>query len=80
MTETDTAYRALALQIAEETDARMATLPPDRLWPRDPDSPLYAVRASHRSEHLDDIEAALRRNHTEASILRAERAAPRRPR
>jgi hypothetical protein len=50
----------LALQIAEDTDARVATLPPDRLWPRDPDSPLYAVRASHRGEHLDDIEAALR--------------------
>ena len=50
----------LALRIAEETDARVATLPPDRLWPRDPDSPLYALRASHRGEHLDDIEAAVR--------------------
>jgi hypothetical protein len=49
----------LALRIAEETDARVATLPLDRLWPRDPDSPLYAVRASHRGEHLDDVEAAL---------------------
>ena len=52
----------LALQIAEETDARMETLPVDRLWPRDPDSPLYAVRASHRGEHLDDVEAALGRS------------------
>jgi len=51
----------LALQIAEETDARVATLPLDRLWPQDPDSPLYAVRASHRGEHLDDVEAALAR-------------------
>jgi hypothetical protein len=50
----------LALAIAEETDARVATLPVDRLWPTDPDSPLYALRASHRGEHLDDIEAALR--------------------
>jgi DinB family protein len=50
----------LALRIAEETDARVATLPLDRLWPRDPDSPLYAVRASHRGEHLDEVEAALR--------------------
>jgi hypothetical protein len=50
----------LSLQIAEDTDARMATLPLDRLWPRDPDSPLYAVRASHRGEHLDEVEAALR--------------------
>jgi hypothetical protein len=50
----------LALRIAEETDARVATLPVDRLWPYDPDSPLYALRASHRGEHLDDVEAALR--------------------
>ena len=50
----------LALRIAEETDARVATLPLDRLWPRDPESPLYAVRASHRGEHLDDVEAALK--------------------
>ncbi len=49
----------LALQIAEETDARVATLPVDRLWPQDPDSPLYALRASHRGEHLDEVEAAL---------------------
>lgn len=49
----------LAVQIAEDTDARVATLPPDRLWPRDPESPLYAVRALHRGEHLDDIDAAL---------------------
>ena len=50
----------LALRIAEETDARVATLPLDRLHPRDPDSPLYALRADHRGEHLDEVEAALR--------------------
>jgi hypothetical protein len=50
----------LAFHIAEETDARVAILPVDRLWPRDPDSPLYPLRASHRSEHLDDVETALR--------------------
>ena len=50
----------LALQIADETDARVAGLPLDRLWPQDPSSPLYAVRASHRGQHLDDVEAALR--------------------
>lgn len=49
----------LAVRIAEETDARVATLPEDRLGPRDPDSPIYAVRATHRGEHLDDVEAAL---------------------
>ncbi len=50
----------LALEIAEETDARVATLPLDRIWPRDPESPLYAVRAGHRGEHLDEVEEALR--------------------
>ena len=50
----------LALEIAGETDARVATLPVDRLWPIDPESPLYALRASHRGEHLDDVESALR--------------------
>jgi hypothetical protein len=51
---------ALSVGIAQETDALVATLPPDRLWPFDPDSPLYAVRAEHRGEHLDEVEAALR--------------------
>jgi hypothetical protein len=51
----------LAVRIAEETDARMAVLPVDRLWPRDPKSPIYPLRAAHRGEHLDDVEAALRR-------------------
>ena len=50
----------LALSIAEETDARVATLPLDRLHPRDPESPLYALRADHRGEHLDEVETALR--------------------
>jgi hypothetical protein len=51
----------LALEIAEQTDTRVATLPLDRLWPADPQSPLYAVRATHRGEHLDEVEAALGR-------------------
>jgi DinB superfamily len=50
----------LALRIAEETDARVAELPLDRMWPDDPDSPIYAGRWEHRAEHLDEIEAALR--------------------
>jgi hypothetical protein len=50
----------LALRIAEETDAVVATLPPDRLWPADPNSPLYPLRAAHRGEHLDEIETAMR--------------------
>jgi Mycothiol maleylpyruvate isomerase N-terminal domain len=51
----------LALAIAERTDAKVATLPTDRLWPQDPNSPLNAFRSSHRSEHLDEVEEALRR-------------------
>ena len=52
----------LALRVAEETDAAVAALPPDlaaRTYPADPSSPLNAVRAHHRAEHLDEIEAAL---------------------
>ncbi|HSL12349.1 MAG TPA: DinB family protein [Actinomycetota bacterium] len=49
----------LALQIAENTDAAVAALPRERMHPFDPESPIYAVRASHRGEHLDEIEAAL---------------------
>src|SRR5881409_1650963 len=49
-----------ALRIAEETDARVAELPLDRMWPLDPDSPINALRAAHRREHLDEIDAALR--------------------
>lgn len=51
----------LALRLAEETDARVASLPPDRMYPIVPESPLNPLRAAHRGEHLDDIEAALGR-------------------
>jgi Mycothiol maleylpyruvate isomerase N-terminal domain len=50
----------LSLRIAQDTDERVAALPPDRMWPQDPNSPIYCVRADHRGEHLDDVEAALR--------------------
>jgi hypothetical protein len=53
---------ALALRIAEETDARVATLPLDQMAPTNPDSPIYSVRGSHRGEHLDEVESALRGN------------------
>jgi DinB superfamily len=49
----------LALRIAEEADRRVASLPPERMYPQDPTSPLNAVRAAHRGEHLDEVEAAL---------------------
>lgn len=54
----------LALRLAEETDDLIASLPAERAartWPADPKSPLNAVRASHRGEHLDEIEAVLGR-------------------
>jgi uncharacterized damage-inducible protein DinB len=50
----------LALRLAEETDARAAVLPLERLWPGDPNSPITPDRADHRAEHLDEIEAAIR--------------------
>ena len=50
----------LSLQIAEETDQTVASLPPERMYPEDPDSPLNAFRSNHRGEHLDEVEAALR--------------------
>lgn len=49
----------LALRLAEETDQRVASLPPEGMWPHDPYSPLNPLRAAHRAEHLDEIEAAL---------------------
>jgi hypothetical protein len=52
----------LAVRIAEETDSRVASFAPAliaRSWPEDPNSPLNPLRAAHRGEHLDEIEAAL---------------------
>ena len=51
----------LALRLAEEVDALMATLDPAKLWPDDPASHVNPLRAAHRAEHLDEIEAALTR-------------------
>jgi uncharacterized damage-inducible protein DinB len=50
----------LAMRMAEQADARAATLPLNRLWPGDPESPISPARGEHRGEHLDEIEAALR--------------------
>jgi Mycothiol maleylpyruvate isomerase N-terminal domain len=52
----------LALRISAETDERVASLPPElaaKAWPFSEASPLNLLRASHRGEHLDEIEAAL---------------------
>ena len=50
----------LAVGTAEDTDRRVASLPPERMWPGDPESPINPLRATHRGEHLDQIEAVLR--------------------
>lgn len=52
----------LALRLAEEADSRVASIDPAFLWPNNPDSPLNPLRADHRAEHLDEIDAALRRH------------------
>jgi sulfite reductase beta subunit-like hemoprotein len=49
----------LALRIAEETDARVAALPPETVWPTDESSLLNPFRSGHRAEHLDELEAFL---------------------
>ncbi len=51
----------LALRQAEQTDARVASIASERMWPADPNSLVNPLRAEHRGEHLDEIEAALRR-------------------
>jgi hypothetical protein len=47
----------LAVSIAEETDELVASLPDELLASLDETSPFNPVRASHRGEHLDEIEA-----------------------
>ncbi len=49
----------VALRIAEETDELIASLSPEIVATIDDNSPLNLVRAHHRGEHLDEIEAAL---------------------
>ena len=53
------ALAELALRIAEDVDRRVAALDPGDMYPRNPESPLNAIRAGHRGEHLDQIEEAL---------------------
>lgn len=49
----------VALRIAEETDEFVAALSPELVAKIDDTCPLNLVRAGHRGEHLDEIEAAL---------------------
>ena len=53
------ALAELAVSIAEETDELLASLPDEVLAGLDETSPLNPVRASHRGDHLDEIEAAV---------------------
>ena len=50
----------LALRIAEETDARVAALPLERMAPRDPERPISPARGEHRGAHRDEVERTLR--------------------
>ena len=54
------ALAELAVSIAVETDELVASLSDELLARLDDTSPLNPVRASHRGEHLDEIEAAIR--------------------
>jgi hypothetical protein len=54
------ALAELAVSIAEDTDELVASLPDELLAGLDETSPLNPVRANHRGEHLDEIEAAIR--------------------
>lgn len=53
------ALAELAVSIAEETDELVASLPDELLAGLDETSSLNPVRADHRGEHLDEIEAAI---------------------
>jgi hypothetical protein len=54
------ALAELALSIAVETDELVASLSDELLAGLYETSPLNPVRADHRGEHLDEIEAAIR--------------------
>jgi len=51
----------LTLEIAEELDRRLASLPDERVAQnKAAGEPLFLTRASHRKTHLDEIERVLR--------------------
>jgi hypothetical protein len=54
------ALAELAVRIADETDELVASLPDEMLAGLDETSPLNPLRADHRGEHLDEIEAFIR--------------------
>ena len=49
------------MEIAEQVDRRLATLPDDRITGnKEAGEPLFLTRAHHRKTHLDEIERVLR--------------------
>src|SRR5882672_7099971 len=52
------ALAELAVSIAEETDQLVASLPDELLAGLAATSPLNPLRANHRGEHLDEVEAS----------------------
>ena len=54
------ALAELAVSIAEETDRLIASVPDELIAGLDENSPFNPLRADHRGEHLDEIEAAIR--------------------
>jgi hypothetical protein len=57
----------LALEIAEEIDQRLEAYPPDLLELIRAEYKRYVFRAYHRTEHLDEAEAALKNEHPSAA-------------
>jgi hypothetical protein len=54
------AAAALAVEAAEALDARLAGFPPELLAEIHAYNPRWVIRALHRNDHLDEIDAALR--------------------
>jgi hypothetical protein len=51
----------LTVEIAEQVDRRLSTLPDDRIAAnKEAGEPLFLTRAHHRKTHLDEIERVLR--------------------
>ena len=50
----------ICVETAQELDARLEKLPPETLDPMYAYNKRWVVRALHRGEHLDEVEAALK--------------------
>ena len=54
------AAAALAVEAAEALDARLAGFPPELLAEIHAYNPRWVIRALHRNDHLDEVDAALK--------------------